>query len=632
MDFIKELVHVTYGDDLILIRVVETDGEIDSLFNGNTLTSFLYGESNGTSILGGSDDEFGEDSYDGGHEEKISVKNSSESAHMENVGENKELVMVSDTCFKVRSTSDAEHAVNDKNHAQSRHVLEVLGCLKVGQNSFETSRREIWRHNYYVGYIEVQHTVILSCDGFLAVMGNWIPLNTTCVFIVVYAPQDPRKKKQLWLDLKAVIVSANVLSLVMGDFNVVHSQSEHIGSNFCHRNASTFNEFISSSGLFDIPIGGMRFTRMNKSGSKLSKIDRILVSKHLFDKWPNSHILALTCEFSDHSPLLLINNSNDFGPTPFKFYNSWLLHVDFHQIITNYWISVDVGYATTQATSHPSFSSNLFKCIPLEQNSLLSNPFTTQEIKDVVWDCGGDKAPGLDGFSFKLIKKHWNLLGSDIVSYVHEFYHSANILPNRLALVIPSLMGEVQMAFIKGRQITDGPLLVNEIISWAKKHKKLLLLKEFKIEKGLRQGDPMSPFLFMLAVEALNVVFLEARNNNIFHGVDVGNDKIPISHLQFADDALIIVQWSPTNIKNLSRILTCFNIASELKVNFNKSKLFGIGVPTNDVNSMAHSIGCIPSQLPCIYLGLPIGANMTRCSNWSDCSQNYYPIQKYNPR
>nr|GEZ60492.1 cytochrome P450 [Tanacetum cinerariifolium] len=108
-------------------------------------------------------------------------------------------------------------------------------------------------------------------DGFLAIMGNWIPLNTTCVFIVVYAPQDPRKKKSV----------------------------------------SAFNEFISSSGLFVLPMGGMRFTRMNKSGSKLSKINRILVSKHLLDKWSNSHILALTREFSDHSPLLLINHSND---------------------------------------------------------------------------------------------------------------------------------------------------------------------------------------------------------------------------------------------------------------------------------------------------------------------------------
>nr|GEX70510.1 reverse transcriptase domain, reverse transcriptase zinc-binding domain protein [Tanacetum cinerariifolium] len=48
--------------------------------------------------------------------------------------------------------------------------------------------------------------------------------------------------------------------------------------------------------------------------------------------------------------------------------------------------------------------------------------------------------------------------------------------------------------------------------------------------------------------------------------IDVGKDKVNVSHLQSADDALIIGEWSRTNIKNLSRILTCFDLASGLKV------------------------------------------------------------------
>nr|GEY77634.1 RNA-directed DNA polymerase, eukaryota, reverse transcriptase zinc-binding domain protein [Tanacetum cinerariifolium] len=72
-------------------------------------------------------------------------------------------------------------------------------------------------------------------------------------------------------------------------------------------------------------------------------------------------------------------------------------------------------------------------------------------------------------------------------------------------------------------------------------------------------------------VEALNIAILEATNRNIFYGFKVGKDKVHISHLQFADDALFLREWSLSSVKNLFRILTCFHLASGRKVNFNKS-------------------------------------------------------------
>ncbi|GJY43054.1 putative RNA-directed DNA polymerase, eukaryota, reverse transcriptase zinc-binding domain protein [Tanacetum coccineum] len=140
--------------------------------------------------------------------------------------------------------------------------------------------------------------------------------------------------------------------------------------------------------------------------------------------------------------------------------------------------------------------------------------------------------------------------------------------------------------------------------------------KEFKLERGLRQGDPLSPFLFILAVEALNVAIVEAIDNNLFYGIIVGKDKIHVSHLQFADDALILGEWSILNANNLPRILTCFHLASGLKVSFNKSKLFEICVSSEELYSMASAIGYLTSQFLCTYLGLPIGAKMSRCRNW----------------
>ncbi|GKC53887.1 putative RNA-directed DNA polymerase, eukaryota, reverse transcriptase zinc-binding domain protein [Tanacetum coccineum] len=143
------------------------------------------------------------------------------------------------------------------------------------------------------------------------------------------------------------------------------------------------------------------------------------------------------------------------------------------------------------------------------------------------------------------------------------------------------------------------------------------LTKEFKFEKGLRQGDPLSPFLFLIAIEALNVALLQARSNNIFHGTKVEKDNIHISHIQFVDDALIIGEWSLRNAMNLSRILTCFHLALGLKVNYNKIKLNGIDVTSIELNSLASAICCLPYHFSCTYLGFPISAKTSRCANWN---------------
>ncbi|PWA49263.1 cytochrome P450 [Artemisia annua] len=174
--------------------------------------------------------------------------------------------------------------------------------------------------------------------------------------VVVYAPQDQSNKIKLWNDLTTIIQNHNSLSIVLGDFNEVRSSAERMGCTFDNRGADKFNAFIHNSGLCDIPMCGKRFTRMNRTGSKLSKIDRILVSQHYIDLWPNSHVLAPPREISDHSPLFLTNSYINFGPIPFKFYNSWLYHSDFTSIFFVSWADNVV-----QNSCHPAicFKSKL---------------------------------------------------------------------------------------------------------------------------------------------------------------------------------------------------------------------------------------------------------------------------------
>lgn len=94
----------------------------------------------------------------------------------------------------------------------------------------------------------------------------------------------------------------------------------------------------------------------------------------------------------------------------------------------------------------------------------------------------------------------------------------------------------------------------------------------------MRQGDPFSPFIFLVVMKALSSLIKKACDEGIFKGLKLPNGGPLISHLLFADDSLIIGEWVEENAKNLSRILRCLYLCSGLKINLSKSKIFGCGV------------------------------------------------------
>jgi hypothetical protein len=99
--------------------------------------------------------------------------------------------------------------------------------------------------------------------------------------------------------------------------------------------------------------------------------------------------------------------------------------------------------------------------------------------------------------------------------------------------------------------------------------------KEFNIQRGLKQGDPLAPFLFLLMAEGFGGVMKNAVEQNLFKGFSIGGDGVSISHLQYADDTLCIGEALVQNLWTIKSILRGFHLASGLKVNFGKSCLYG---------------------------------------------------------
>jgi len=123
--------------------------------------------------------------------------------------------------------------------------------------------------------------------------------------------------------------------------------------------------------------------------------------------------------------------------------------------------------------------------------------------------------------------------------------------------------------------------------------------EELPIERGLQQGDPLSPFLFLLANEGFNVMMMSVVEAGLYHGYRVGtHDCISLSHLQFADDTLILGVKSWVNLRYMRAVMILFEQVFGLKVNLHKSMLTGINITTSCVSEAASVLNCRVGTLP----------------------------------
>ncbi|KAM2896759.1 hypothetical protein COP2_006481 [Malus domestica] len=236
----------------------------------------------------------------------------------------------------------------------------------------------------------------------------------------------------------------------------------------------------------------------------------------------------------------------------------------------------------------------------------------------------------------------------------------AKILTNRMKNVLPHLISANQSAFMAGRQIQDNILVVHEIlhslnhqqngeekcvamkldmakaydrVEWSfllemmsalgflhefcKRIKECITTVSYSVllngsatgfiqpKRGLRQGDPMSPFLFLICAEGLSAVLRKREEQGYLHGIRVTPDGMQISHLFFADDAVIFCKATEVEVRGILEVLQCYAAASGQIINREKCSLyFGNQCPRQQRRLIESCTNFVGKETFGRYLGL----------------------------
>ena len=272
---------------------------------------------------------------------------------------------------------------------------------------------------------------------------------------------------------------------------------------------------------------------------------------------------------------------------------------------------------------------------------------------------------GCNASFFALVPKVCDPLSLDQfrpISLVGMLYKIVTkVLAGRMNDVLHLIIDENQYAFLRNRGMLDSVLVANEVVEEVRRNRRSALCfkvdyekaydsvrweflfdmlqrlgfhskwvrwvrgclesssisvlvngsptEELKLSRGLRQGDPMVPFLFLMVAEGLAGLVRQASKQNMLTGVKVGRREIVCSMLQFADDTLFLCEDSFLNVFTIKTILRCFELVSGLKINFHKSKLVGINVDRFTLETYAKTLNCNTMRMHFKYLGLEVGGN-----------------------
>ncbi|GJW07795.1 RNA-directed DNA polymerase, eukaryota, reverse transcriptase zinc-binding domain protein [Tanacetum coccineum] len=343
-------------------------------------------------------------------------------------------------------------------------------------------------------------------------------------------------------------------------------------------------------------------------------------SEEVAEALPDVRVTAIDHLWSDHNHILLHVSKSDFGPTPFKLFHSRLLRDSFDEVIKTELPKLEEYSFGRKLLSHEKFrllksrikqwhsETKTSDCVNKHDNLRLTKSIE-EKIETVLrmmmtarvkWDIE------------EKFKDH------DLNVDFPPFVNSSGLCAlDRDSLETPISLDEVKNAVWDcGSSKALGPDGACLSSSRASVLVNGSPTSEFSIKRALKQGCLLSPFLFILIMEGLHKALFTAVSSGLIRGVKFDSPEVTISHLFYADDVIITSEWNANDLDNIIRVLQVYYLALSLKINIQKSNVYGIGVSDVDVSFVTSNSGCALGSFHFTYLGLPIGFNMSLTSSW----------------
>ncbi|XP_042983363.1 uncharacterized protein LOC122312776 [Carya illinoinensis] len=275
--------------------------------------------------------------------------------------------------------------------------------------------------------------------------------------------------------------------------------------------------------------------------------------------------------------------------------------------------------------------------VTAEMNVELLKPYVAEEVEVALKQMHPSKAPGPDALNSGMFPSGLNHTFITLIpkkaspSKVADFRPISlcnvlykilsKVIANRLKRVLPDIISDSQSAFVPGRQISDNVLIAYELLHFLRNKRKVNGSPKGPIipSRGLRQGDPLSPYLFLLCTEGLISLLKRNASREGVDGIRICRGAPRINHLLFADDSVIFCKADViTNVK-IQSLLNKYERASGQCINKEKtSMVFSKNVNDDLKRDIMQLWGGSYTQQYEKYLGLPPMVGRSKKQAFSD--------------